>query len=178
MKGVARRYWLTPLVILTILFASGCYEQSVRGDQSVYGFAWWVGVGVIVGSLIAVPLGWVIRRWSGRWSFVLIVMGPLLLVFVAPAMFLDKVVVDREHFEARYGFWFSPTRHNLRFDDMRELRYVETRDRKNRVKYELHCVMKAGDTRVVHVGDLVQFAVPEILERAKAKQVPVTKVET
>ena len=37
----------------------------------------------------------------------------------------------------------------------------------------MHCVRKNGTTEIVHAGDLVINAVPEILERAKAKGVVV-----
>jgi hypothetical protein len=100
-------------------------------------------------------------------------MGPVVLALVAPAMYSDRVALDSEHFEARYGIWFSPQQHNVRFDDLSEIRFVETRDAKNRVNHELHCVYKSGHVTVVHVGDLTVKAVPEILERARAKGVPV-----
>jgi hypothetical protein len=49
-----------------LVLLSGCYDRSVQGDRSVYSFAWWVGLLVILGGLVAIPLGLVIRRWSGR----------------------------------------------------------------------------------------------------------------
>jgi hypothetical protein len=107
------------------------------------------------------------------WAFVLIIMGPFLLIFLAPVMYMDRVVVDEAHFEGRYGFWFAPTKFDIRFDDVREMRYVATRDHKNRIKHELLCVMKGGDTRTVSAGDLVRNAIPEILSRAEEKKIPV-----
>jgi hypothetical protein len=174
--GWARPRLRLALAASLLVLLSGCYEKSVTGDQSVYKFAWWVGLLVILGGLVAVPLGLAIRNWSGRWGFALIVMGPVLLIFFAPVMYLDRVVVDSTHFEVRYGFWFAPTKHNIRFDDVREMRYVATRGRKNRIQYELVCAMKGGDTRTVSAGDLVINAVPEILRRAEEKQIPVTRI--
>jgi hypothetical protein len=158
---------------LALLTTSGCYERVARGDQSVYQFAWWMGPAVIAGGILGVPAGWFLRRVNERWGFVLMVLGPVLLILVAPAMFSDRVVVDPDHFEARYGIWFRPSVHSIRFDDLREIRYVKVKGARGRTDYQLNCITKAGETRVVHAGDLVRNTVPEILARAKAKGVPV-----
>lgn len=163
------------VLFAVLLFVPGCYEKSVNADRTVYGYAWWVGLLVIATGLLAAPLGLVVRHWNRRLSFGLIVLGPFLLTLFAPAIYLDRVVVDAEHFETRDGLWMMPTEHSIRFDDMSKLRYVTKQDRDNRINYELHCVMKDGDIRFVHAGDLVRHAAPDILSRAKAKHIEVSE---
>jgi hypothetical protein len=119
------------LAMLTICLA-GCYEKSAQGDQSTYAFAGWIGVAVILGGLVFVPAGWFLRRLSMKYGLVLMFMGPVLLLIIAPAMYSDKVVVDNDHFEARYGFWFAPSQHNIRFSDLQEIRFVEVPGARNR----------------------------------------------
>ncbi|MGC8642741.1 MAG: hypothetical protein ACP5XB_23020 [Isosphaeraceae bacterium] len=144
-----------------------------RGDQAVYRFAWWLGPAVIAGGILAEPVGWYLRKVNRKWGFVLMVMGPVLLVAVAPAMYSDRVAVDKEHFEAKYGLWFRPTEKSVRFDDLREIRLVGVKGNRGRINYELRCFTKTGETRIVPAGDLLKNTVPEILERAKAKGVNV-----
>jgi hypothetical protein len=165
------------LSALMLLTASGCYERTTQGDQAIYHFAWWLGPAVIVGAILAVPAGWALRKVSERFGFALMILGPVLLVMVAPAMFSDRVVVDKDHFEARYGIWFSPSVHSIRFDDLREIRYVKTRGARGRTNWQLHCITKGGETRAVSAGDLVRQTVPEILDRARAKGLQVTTDE-
>jgi hypothetical protein len=154
---------------LALLAVSGCYERVAHGEQSVYQFAWWLGPAVIAGGILGMPVGWFLRRVNERWGFVLMILGPVVLVMVAPAMYIDRVVVDGDHFEARYGMWFSPSVHSIKFDDLRQIRYVKVKGARERTNYQLNCITKAGETRVVHAGDLVRNTVPEILARAKAK---------
>jgi hypothetical protein len=164
------------LLLATLFGNSGCYDQSTHGDQTVFSFAAWLGPVVILGGLVFVPAGWFLRRVSAKWGFVVMGLAPVLLILVAPAMYSDKVVVDAEHFEARYGIWFAPSTHNIRFDDLREIRHVGVRGNRNRVNYQLECVRKDGSTEVVAIGDLVVNAVPEILRRAEAKQVQILRL--
>jgi hypothetical protein len=159
--------------VLILFLLSGCYERVAQGNQAIYRFAWWMGPLIIVGGILGFPLGWIVRRWSRRVGFVLMFLSPILVLFAAPDMYSDRVLIDDDHFEARYGFWFSPNEHNVRFADLREIQYVPVRDRKGRKKYELHCITKASQVTVVHCGDLVKYTVPEILARAKARGVAI-----
>ncbi len=155
--------------LLALVLISGCYERVTQGNQSIYRFAWWLGPAVIAGGILGLPAGWFLRTVNKKWGFALMVLSPVLLIIVAPATYSDRVVVDDQHFEAKYGIWFSPNMQSVRFDDLSEIRYVATRGHRGRIDYSLHCVTKTGETRIVPAGDLVKNTVPEILEKAKAK---------
>jgi hypothetical protein len=159
------------LAALSLCFLAGCYERVSHGNESIYRFVWWLGPVIIAAGLLGIPLGWLLRKWSPRWGFVLMVMGPVLLLIIAPAMYSDYVVIDDEHFEAQYGFWFAPSVHNLRFGDLREIRYVAVPGSRGSTYYELRCLSKTGRETVVDAGDLVRNTVPEILTRARARGV-------
>jgi hypothetical protein len=157
--------------LLTVCLVSGCYERVTQGNQSIYRFAWWIGPSVIAGGILGVPVGWFLRNWNKRWGFVLMCLAPVLLVIVAPAMYSDRVIVDDQHFDAKYGFWFSPNQQSIRFENLREIRYVKIAGNRGRTNYELHCLSPAGQVTVVPAGDLVRQTVPEIAQRAKARGV-------
>jgi hypothetical protein len=161
------------LAALTLCLVAGCYERVSRGNESLYRFVWWLGPVVIAGGILGVPIGWLLRKWTPKWGFVLMFIAPVLLVIVAPAMYSDRVLIDDEHFEVRYGFWFAPSVFDLRFEDLSEIRYVVVHDARGRASYELHCLTNTGEVVVVHAGDLVRNTVPEILARAKARGVRV-----
>jgi hypothetical protein len=148
---------------------AGCYEHTTRGNESFYQFASWLGPVIIGAGILAIPIGWLTRK--SKLGFVLMCMGPVLLLFVAPAMYSDRVVIDDDHFEAHYGLWFNPSVRNVRFSDLREIRYVSVQGTRGRIKYELHCVNKNGNEAVVPAGDLIKYTVQEIMTRAKAKGV-------
>ncbi len=157
--------------VLSLVLVSGCYERVSQGNQAIYRFAWWMGPAVIVGGILGMPIGWFLRSVNKKWGFALMVLSPLALILVAPAMYSDRVVVDDQHFEAKYGIWFKPNEQSVRFDDLREIRYMATKGNRGRVNYSLHCITKTGETRIVPAGDLVKNTVPEILEKAEAKGV-------
>jgi hypothetical protein len=171
--------------LLVVCFLSGCYERITKGDQSIYHFAKWVGPLVILGGIVALPLAWFIyqgskrfdhvsiRQWGARFALVLAVVGPVALALVAPGMYMDRVVVDADHFEASYGMWFKPSLHTVRFDDLSEIRFATVPGPRGRKVRQLHCKEKTGTTHVVAVGDLLINAVPEILEKARTKGVSV-----
>ena len=167
------RIFLVLCGALLLCLLAGCYERVTDGNQTIYRFASWLGPVIITIGVVCLPLGWFLRGWNSTWGWVLMIMGPLLVAFIAPAMYSDRVLIDDEHFEARYGAWFDPSVHNLRFQDLREIRYVGVADHRGRTKHEMHCIAKTGQATVVHSGDLVKFTVPEILARAKARGVVV-----
>ncbi len=159
------------IVALLLCSMAGCYEHEISGNQSIYRFVWWLGPVVFVVGVLGSFVGWRLRKY--RWGFIGFIMGPVLILIVAPSMFSDRVVIDDDHFEARYGFWFSPTVHHVRFDELREMRYVAVTDMRGRRKFQIHCVMNSGEVEVVHSGDLVKNTVSEFLARAQARGVPV-----
>jgi hypothetical protein len=163
---------------LLALVAGGCVDRNVDGERVTYAFSWWVWASVLVAALLAFPLGLVLRKRTARGGWTLLVLAPLALLVMWPALVLDRVKIDSEHFEARYGIWVSPSRHSLRFDDLRQMRLVtfEERTRRGRrTKQKLVCVTKDGRAETVQLGDLLKRAAPEILERAEERRVLVTE---
>jgi len=134
-------------------------------------------LGAAAGCVVGAAVGWVLRGWSARLGWGLVIMCPLLLVGMVPGLATDYVRIDPNGFECRYGFWFAPKQHAVRFDDLREIRWVETERRTRRggtqIDIDLLCMQKDGRQQKVDVGDLMKQAVNEILENADARGVPI-----
>ncbi len=169
MLGPSSRRKLAAIGFASLCLAglSGCYDQTTNGDESTYSFALWVRVLVILAGIIFIPAGWAIRKDNARWGWMLLVMGPVLLVLIAPSLFTDRVRVTPQGFEATYGMWFSPNKVSVRFEDVTRMQIVGTRGSRGRINYSLHCMTKSGQETVMALGDLTKNAVPEISDRAK-----------
>src|SRR5262249_52478269 len=142
----------TVAIVIFGMALSGCYDRVVNGPESVYQFAWWVVPATIIGAVVLATLGWFIRKTRfARLGVACLIVAPLLVAVVTPAMYSDRVVIDDEHFTARFGFWISPVTHDVRFDDLSELRHVAVPAERGK-RYELHCVSKTGSITAIPCG--------------------------
>jgi len=157
-----------------LCFVSGCYERTTNGTESIYRCAAWTGPTIIGIGIVALLASWLLFKWNKGVGITIAIVTLFLVPLLAPSMYVDRVLVDDDHLESTYGFWFSPNVRSLRFEDLAEIRYVALAGYRGGTKYELHCLTHKGRVEVVHGGDLAINAFPEILERAKAKGVAVT----
>jgi hypothetical protein len=155
---------------------SGCVNQTAEAGQTTWKFAWWLPTVVLLGGLIAAPVGWLWRS-KNNYGWVLLIGGPLAAAVFAPGLMADRVTVDDEHFTLRTGFWFAPTRHDIRFADVSRIDITsETRSgRRGRrtTSYYLVCHKTTGDSEKVPVGNLMEYAVGDILATADERGIPV-----
>jgi hypothetical protein len=167
---------------LLVVTLTGCVDRTVSGDTTTYSFALWVIATVALVGLAAAPLGWVFRRASKRWLVIGLIATPVVLLFLWPSLLLDKVRIDSNHFEGRYGLWFKPTTFDVRYADLDHIDLVtyEERGRRGRknTKQRLECVSKSGHTTKVALGDLLKHSRDEVLIRATAAGVPIRDVDT
>src|SRR5688572_6842079 len=110
------------VVVALGLAAGGCVDRSVKGDEIVYGFSWWVPVITLLGALVLLPVGWLLRNKSSRFGWGMMLISPVLAIVVFPTTLTDKVRVDANHFESADGVWFMSTKHDVKFADLHELR--------------------------------------------------------
>jgi hypothetical protein len=175
-RVIGRRAVLLPAVGALCLCA-GCYTRTSQGDRTTYAFAGWLLALIIVAALAALPAAWFLRKRSGKWAFVLGCMAPIVLILAVPSMFRDRVEVSPAGFRMSTGLWFAPNSHQYEFDQLAgmELRARTVQGRGGpHEEYDLVCRPKGGTPQSVPIGDLMRFAVREIVEAAKAKGVPVT----
>ena len=167
-------------LLVAVCFLTGCYERTTKPDgTAVYSATTWAILTAVVCGLVAAPVGYALRGVSRRILWIGVIASPLLILLLVPSLLLDHATVDAQHFEGRYGFWFAPTRYNLRYADLDHIDVVSWEERKRRggtrTKQRLECVSKSGQTTTVQVGDLVRHARDEILENALAQRVRVSE---
>ena len=182
--GSGKRVVLLAVVMALAFCAGGCVDREVNGDEATYSFSWWVPTLATLAVVIGVPVGLLLRnvRTRRRAGWGVLVAALIAGVGLVPSLFLDRVKVDSDHFETRTGFWFAPTKHNVPFDGLGEIRHVtyQTRGRRGRktTKHKLVCVRDDGAVAdTVQLGDLARRATPEILERAQDRLVRVTTAQ-
>jgi len=162
--------------LATCVLLAGCHDRTLEGRTAVYTFAGWAGLLVILAGAAALGLGWGFRRTRVLHSVFFFIAGVLLLLFFAPAMYRDRVIVADDHLELRYGFWFSQTVHHVRFEGLREVEHLTSLPmRRRRRRNELNFTTTDHHVIQVLVGRLAKKAVPEILERLRARGVRVVE---
>lgn len=154
-----------------LLACSGCIERRIDGDVTTYGYETWVVLAVGVGGIVAAPVGWALRKWIARLGYILMILGPLAAILVAPAMWTERVVVDANHFEHSAAVPGSNDS-SVPFDDVAALHYrsaVEGSGRRSRRNHRLDVTRKDGRVQTIDLGTLYQEAVGEIFKRAAAR---------
>ena len=169
------------LVAVLVPLMSGCFDREVKGDAVEFSYSSWVPITVLLVGLAAAPVGLMLRESWKKGMWLGLIMSPVLLLGVLPSMFLDYAKVDSEHFEGRYGIWFTPTKFDVKYSDLSRIDHVtyQTRGRRGRknTNFRLDCVSKSGQVQKVSLGDMLKHAREDILERASAAGVAVREVD-
>ena len=147
---------------------SGCYKRVSENGNTTISFESWVPLLIAVGGLFAVPIGLLLFTKKQKfWGIVLIILGPLAAIALAPGMFQDHVVVSKDHFFSRHGFWWSPITHEVKYDDLNRVHVTveEKTGRRGRKSYSyfFECSFKNGKQERVPLGDLMKEALPDIV---------------
>jgi hypothetical protein len=172
-----RSRWCLLIGMLVRSCAAGCTKRVAEGDTVTHSFAWWVPVSVFVGGLVAAPAGWSILRKSNRWGWGLLILSPVAVLVFFPGLLTDNLTIDAKQLSLKTDFWFMPTRHELRFDDVAnsDLTAQKRRTRRgSRTSYTLECRLKSGATQTVPVGDLMKAALPDVVDRLRSRGTPFT----
>lgn len=169
-----RLHWLAAAACL---FIAGCYQRATEGNDAVFSFQAWVPLCVVLVGLAAVPAGLVMfARNQKVWGVIVALGGPILAGVIAPGMFLDRVIVNEDGFYSRHGFWWSPSIHKIRYDDLSEVILVveESTGRRGRKSYSYYfdCNFKSGSQERVPLGDIMREALPEISQQIRNHNVP------
>jgi hypothetical protein len=109
-------------------------------------------------------------------------MGGIAVLAIGPWMMLtDRVTVDDEHFTSSHGFPWDKTKHDVRFDDLKEIGFEMTERRSRRggksKSYAMLCQFKSGSMEKVPIGTCMEEASGQILGIARKKGVPLIGAE-
>ena len=144
------------LLALPLAFLAGCVKEQTDGSSSTFTYELWVPALIFLGGVAAAPLGWVLRQKSGRLGWGLMIAGPVAALVFAPTMFLDKIVVDADHFQVRTGIVGMAETHSIKFADLKavHLTVKTSRGRRGRktTKEYLVCESKTGNRTEVEMS--------------------------
>ncbi|MCA8998603.1 MAG: hypothetical protein KDA80_16505, partial [Planctomycetaceae bacterium] len=116
------------LIVLAVLFASGCVKHSVQEGMHVFTNEWWVPVVVFLGGILGAVIGFVIRDSAGRFAWALLILGPIASLGFAPSLWMDRATVDEKEFHLRTGIWGLTAVHDIVLDQLTSVRLTsETR---------------------------------------------------
>ena len=145
------------LLALAALAFTGCTTERVDGDTTIFTFAWWLPMLILVGGGVSLGAGALLRE--NRYGWVLMIGGPIAAIFFAPSLWSDKVTLDHQHFTQRTGIWFMPRFQDVRFDDLAsiDLTAETRRTRRGRsTSYYMVCHRKAGEDAKIPINDLMK----------------------
>jgi hypothetical protein len=171
-----RLRWLGGLAFCASL--SGCADRSVDGGTVVFTWPPSVGLLTILAGLACFWAAWLLREKRLEVSIGLVIVGLLVLVFFAPARFMDRVIINDEAVETRYGIWFSPTVLRFHYAGVESLHHevrVTYVKRKRRKEVVVVFVRSDGGRSTFEPGWLSRHAVPEILDRARSLRLKVVE---
>jgi len=166
------------LIAVFVLFGtSGCVRESSDGETLTVSYQLWVPVSVLLGGLVAAPIGWILHKKSIRFGRSLLILGPLAAVFFAPSLFRDRAVLDDESFSLRTGIWGMTAVHEIEFDELNQVTITEEerrrRGRKSTNTYRF-CSRKDGTNAKIPLNNQVsKSAAPILLERLAKFGVPI-----
>ena len=72
--------------------------------------------------------------------------GPIAILFIAPSLLRDRVVVDDAGFHSRAGVWGLTAVHDVAYGDVKKARVISDMTTARRDKYSILCEMKGGWT--------------------------------
>jgi hypothetical protein len=123
----------------------------------------------MLGGVAAFLVGWKFRTTSARFGWGLLILGPVAAIFFAPSLFRDRATLDDTSFSLRTGIWGLTSVHEVKFDELKQVRIVseEVRGRRGRrrTNFYLLCERNDGTTAKVPVNNRVaEAAAPHILQ--------------
>lgn len=170
-----RRSLLIGLSFLPVALA-GCVKQVTQGSETTFTYELWLPALLLVGGIVAAPAGWALKRHSARLGWVLVILGPILALLVAPSIYSDQVVVNDDFFRIHTGLWAASNDETIRFADLQSVQVTEetkiTRRGKRTSTYLL-CNLKGGGQKKIGLsGNLTGSAVVPIVAGIAKHGVP------
>ena len=172
MPGVRMTTCRNVILAVALCTVCGCTEVRMEGDTTVYTFALWVPGPRLCGRPRRHGRGAAHARKIPRLGWAGLIGGPVLVIVVVPGMVQDKVTVNNDGFTLHTGFWFAPTVHEVRFEDVNTIELIAEEKRSRRGKqtsYYFLCHKKSGVEKVP-LGTLMQEgAAAKIVETARKR---------
>jgi hypothetical protein len=107
------------------LFLAGCVSQSGSDGKQTFSYSPLLTIGIILGGVLAIPIGFFWRKSDGRLGWGLMIIVPIAAVLMAGTMGFEQVNVSDQQVEVRSGFFGSTAALTVPFDQVKQIRITQ-----------------------------------------------------
>jgi len=166
-----RRLAVIALAAFLLCF-SGCLQEKTIGDVQTFTYPMWVSVVIFLGGGVATAVGYFLLKTNEKPAYILLLVGPVVALFVAPSYFFHKTSVGPEELRARYSLWGMEGK-TARYSELAEIKFTSTESRRSR-NYYLECTTREGKLVSLSLQvESIKAAAPRFLEYARARRISV-----
>jgi len=157
------------------LTLAGCVERTLRDGELTIGYASWIKIGTIVAVPILGIVAWKLPRSWPRWRLIAGVLSVACAVLVAPAIHLDRLVIDPKGFRYRAGNWFSPRIVAADWANVERIAIPQS-ETMSRHRTPITVTLRSGERFTVPQGDLLAQCIQDLVEGAVEADVRVERL--
>lgn len=158
------------LLVLVLLFGlTGCVKESTDGETIHITYELWVWFSLFFGGIAASVGGWVLRKFSERLGWFMMLAGAAGALFFGPSTFLENAKLTPTKFNLNTGF-YATTHFEVTLDELQSATVImeETRGKRGRKNkhYYLVCTEKNGKQSKLPLSNAIcEKAIPHLADR-------------
>ncbi len=159
------------------MLLGGCVNEHVNGTTIEYYYATWTPLLILVLGIGAIVGGWKLGT-DNMYYAALLILGGITALVLLPGYVGQKAKISPSGFTVTTGFWMTPERHDVSFDDLTQvyLTSEESRGRRGRktTTYSLTCSFRNGSSKTIAVGDIMKNGLLDrIFVECHRREIPV-----
>lgn len=168
-----------PLLLALVLFCAltGCVSEKTDGDTIRITYEIWVWFSLFFGGIAASFVGWVLRKFSDRLGWVLMLLGAAGALYFGPTTFLENASLTPTKFNLNTGFYAS-NHFEVTLDELQSAIVImeETRGKRGRKNkhYYLVCTEKNGKQNKLPLSNAIfKKAMPHLRDRIRERGIDI-----
>lgn len=165
------------LVLILLLGLTGCVKENVEGDTIHISYELWVWFSLFFGGIALSVVGWVLRKFSERFGWFMMLGGAAGAIYFGPTTFLENATLTPSKFNLNTGF-YATNHFEITFDQVQSATVImeETRGKRGRKNkhYYLVCTEKNGKQQKLPMSNAIfKKAMPHFCDRIRTMGVDV-----
>lgn len=158
---------------VALLGFSGCQlQETTRGDLQVFTYPGWLSLVLFLAGGLVTAMGYFLLPSNEKPAYMMLLIGPIVAIFVAPSYWLNKTTVGPEELHSRSGTFGTTVRH-VKYSELTEVKLTSTRSRRS-TNFYLDC--KTRDDREISLPlqvEGIKAAAPQFIQYLRAKRVAI-----
>lgn len=136
---------LAPLLLCSLI--TGCVEESYIQGVRYFRYELWVSGALFFGGVVVATIGFLLRQWSAKFGWALLVLGGLSTIGMAPSIYLDEARLSEESYFNRTGIWGLTAVHEVKFESIKTIQLTTeiSRGRRGRKKTNHYAICELKD---------------------------------